>query len=148
MNLELLISKEKRSYLFASICSALTSFYFFYSLLHRNLYLEVLKFEYFSIVIFFLLIGNLLHGFFACKSYFNLRDHSSLERIVLIKKVFYKSLLLNFFTPYFILIIFFFAIGQFALGALALFLFLMMMGFCYYFDLRPLLIFYSLKREL
>ena len=133
----MLIARERRSYLFASLCSAIAALCMFYKLFQNDLYLKILEYVWFSIVIGLLILGNIVHGFFAFKSYNSLNDDMDVEGVKSIKKAYYKSFLINFLTPYFFLIVLFIAIKEYAIAFLAMALFLLMIVLCYYFDLKP-----------
>ena len=134
---QMLIARERRSYLFASLCSAIAALCMFYKLFQNDLYLKILEYVWFSIVIGLLILGNIVHGFFAFKSYNSLNDDMDVEGVKSIKKAYYKSFLINFLTPYFFLIVLFIAIKEYAIAFLAMALFLLMIVLCYYFDLKP-----------
>lgn len=133
----MLIARERRSYLFASLCSAIAALCMFYKLFQNDLYLKILEYIWFSIVIGLLILGNIVHGFFAFKSYNSLTDETDLDGIKSIKKSYYKSFLVNFLTPYFLLIVLFIAMKEYAIALLAMALFLLMIVLCYYGDLKP-----------
>ena len=135
--IQLLVSREKRSYLFASLCSAIAALSMFYKLFQNDLYVKILKFPWFALVVFLLILGNLIHGYFAFKSYNELEDKSDLEKVKDIKRIYYKSFLINFLTPYVVLIILFIFIKEFLIALIALILFCTMSIGCYYLDLKP-----------
>lgn len=133
----MLVAREKRSYLFASLCSAIAALCMFYKLFQNDLYLKIMDYFWFSLVIGLLILGNIVHGFFAFKSYNSLDDESDVDAIKAIKRTYYKSFIVNFLTPYMFLIILFIVIKEFAVAMIAAILFLLMVSVCYYFDLRP-----------
>ncbi len=135
--IKVLIFREKRSYLFASLCSAIAALSMFYKLFQNDLYLKILKFPWFALVVGLLILGNMIHGFFAFKSYNELEEESSLDEVKNIKKTYYKSFLINFLTPYVVLIILFIFIKEFIIAFIALVLFFLMSVGCYFFDLKP-----------
>ena len=135
--IHILISREKRSYFFASLCSAIAALSMFYKVFQNDLYLKILKFPWFAFVVILLILGNTIHGFFAFKSYNELIEDSDLEKVKSIKKVYYKSFLVNFLVPYIVLILLFIFIKEFLIAFIALILFSIMSFGCYYFDLKP-----------
>lgn len=144
VQLNKLIKKEQRSYLVAATCSAGAALMIFYKLLLNELYLKILDYPWMGIVLFFLIVGNLIHGFFAFKSFQAISEQCSLSEIIKTKITFYKSLIVNFLLPYLFLIVLFIFIKEFALAIMALSLFMLMIFVCYVFDLRPIL---SLKEK-
>lgn len=133
----MLVARERRSYLFASLCSALAALCIFYKLFQNDLYVKILKFPWFSIAIGLMLLGNIAHGFFAFRSFNMLDDESDVESIKAVKRTFYKSFIVNFLTPYLFLIVLFIVMKEFVVAFVASVLFLLMVVVCYYFDLRP-----------
>ncbi len=134
---QLLVAREKRSYLFASTCSAVAALFMFYKMFQNDLYIKILKFPWFSLVIGLLIIGNVVHGFFAFKSFNSLGDESDVDDIKAVKRSYYKSLIVNFLTPYMFLIIFFITIKEFFVAFMAFLLFVLMISGCYFLDLKP-----------
>ncbi len=134
---QMLVAREKRSYLFASLCSAIAALCMFYKMFQNDLYLKILEYKWFAIVIGLLIIGNIVHGFFAFKSYNMLDDESDVDTIKAVKRSYYRSFIINFLTPYMLLIILFILMKELAIAAIAFILFLLMIALCYYFDLKP-----------
>ena len=139
-----LIFREKRGYLFAAICSASAALMMFYKLLLNDLYSKILEFPWMAFVLGCLIVGNLVHGFFAFKSFQSMNDSCKLQDLIKIKITFYKSLIINFLVPYLFLIILFVMIEEFRIAVVALLLFILMSMVCYTFDLKPIL---SLRKE-
>ncbi|MBC7712990.1 MAG: hypothetical protein H7177_06610 [Rhizobacter sp.] len=139
IKLSKLIVRERRGYLFAALCSATAALMIFYKLLLNDLYVKILGYPWMAIVLGCLIVGNLIHGFFAFKSFQSIDEKCTLAEIKKIKVTFYKSLIVNFLLPYLFLIILFVAIKEFGLAVIALLLFLLMSMVCYVFDLRPVL---------
>ncbi len=135
--IRLLVFREKRSYLFASLCSAMAALSMFYKLFQNDLYVKILKFPWFAFVVALLILGNMVHGFFAFKSFNELEENSDLAMVKEIKKTYYKSFLINFLTPYIVLIILFIVIKEFMIALVAMILFCLMSLGCYFFDLKP-----------
>lgn len=134
-----LILKERRSYLFAAMCSALAALLLFYKLFQHNLYLKIMDYTWIAIVLGWLILGNIVHGYFAFRSYSSLQDSSDVDDIKAVKIVFYRSLSLNFFLPYVMLIVLFLVMKEFWVATIASTLLLIMSCGCYYLDLRPIL---------
>lgn len=134
---QLLVAREKRSYLFASTCSAVAALFMFYKMFQNDLYIKILKFPWFSLVIGLLIVGNVVHGFFAFRSFNSLNDQSDVDEIKSVKRIYYKSLIVNFLTPYMFLIIFFITVNEYFVALMAFFLFVMMIAGCYFLDLKP-----------
>lgn len=134
---QLIVAREKRSYLFASTCSAVAALFMFYKLFQNDLYVKILNFPWFSLVIGLLIIGNIIHGFFAFKSFNTLNEESDIDDIKAVKRTYYKSLIINFLTPYIFLIIFFITVKEFFVALMAFLLFIMMISGCYFLDLKP-----------
>ena len=134
-----LVTREKRSYLFAAGCSAVAALMMFYKMLLNDLYVKILNYPWMAFVLGCLIIGNLIHGFFAFKSFKLLNEKYTLEELIKIKIIFYKSLIINFLVPYLMLIILFISIHEYAVAVIALLLFILMSVICYFFDLRPVL---------
>jgi hypothetical protein len=134
-----LVIKEKRNYLFAAICSAGASLMIFYNIFSSDLYLMFKDFPWMGLIILFLIIGNIIHGYFSLTSFQALKNNSNLLDIINEKQKFYKSLVVNFLIPYFSLILFFAGMKEFALAFSALTIFLGILILCYYFDLKPIL---------
>ena len=134
-----LISRERRSYLFAAFCSAIAALLLFYKLFQNDLYLKIINYIWMAIVLFLLILGNIVHGFFAFKSYGLIEDTSDMDTIKSVKITFYKSLIVNFFFPYALLIILFLGMKEIMVATMASLLLLMMTLGCYYLDLRPIL---------
>lgn len=134
-----LILRERRSYLFASLCSALAALLLFYKLFQHNLYLKILDYTWIAIVLGWLILGNIVHGYFAFRSFSSLEDNSDVDEIKAIKMTFYKSLAINFFLPYIMLIVLFLVMKEFWVATIASTLLVMMSCGCYYLDLRPVL---------
>lgn len=134
---QLIVAREKRSYLFASTCSAVAALFMFYKLFQNELYIKILNFPWFSLVIGLLILGNIIHGFFAFKSFSTLNDESDIDDIKAVKRTYYKSLIINFLTPYIFLIIFFITVKEFFVALMAFLLFIMMISGCYFLDLKP-----------
>jgi len=135
--IKLLVYREKRSYLFASLCSAMAALSMFYKLFQNDLYVKILKFPWFASVVLLLILGNMIHGFFAFKSYNELHESSDLMQVKDIKRIYYKSFLINFLTPYIVLIILFITIKEFFIALIAMILFCFMALGCYFLDLKP-----------
>ncbi len=133
----MLVAREKRSYLFASLCSAIAALCMFYKMFQNDLYLKILDYKWFAFVIGLLIIGNIVHGFFAFRSFNSLDDDSDVEMIKAVKRTYYKSFIINFLSPYMMLIILFIIMKEVAVAMIAFILFLLMIALCYYFDLRP-----------
>lgn len=134
---QLIVAREKRSYLFASTCSVVAALFMFYKLFQNELYIKILNFPWFSLVIGLLILGNIIHGFFAFKSFNTLNDESDIDDIKAVKRTYYKSLIINFLTPYIFLIIFFITVKEFFVALMAFLLFIMMISGCYFLDLKP-----------
>lgn len=134
-----LILRERRSYLFASLCSALAALLLFYKLFQHNLYLKILDYTWIAIVLGWLILGNIVHGYFAFRSFSSLEDDTDVDEIKAIKMTFYKSLAINFFLPYIMLIVLFLVMKEFWVATIASTLLVMMSCGCYYLDLRPVL---------
>ena len=134
-----IIIRERRSYLIAAICSAVGALLLFYKLMENDLYLKILNYKWIAAVLLLLIIGNIIHGFFAFKSWNSLEDDMSIEDIIRTKIIFYKSLIVNFFIPYILLIILFFVMKEFVISTIASCLLLLMSLGCYYMDLLPVL---------
>lgn len=134
-----LILRERRSYLFASMCSALAALLLFYKLFQNSLYLKIMDYTWIAAVLAWLILGNIVHGYFAFRSFNSLKDDTEVDEIKIIKLTFYKSLLINFFLPYVMLIILFLVMKEVLIATIASVLLLMMSAGCYYLDLRPVL---------
>jgi hypothetical protein len=134
-----LISRERRSYLFAACCSALAALMLFYKLFQNDLYLKIINYIWMALVLFLLILGNIIHGFFAFKSYSSIEDNTDMRTIKNVKITFYKSLMINFFFPYALLIILFLGMKELLIATMASMLLLVMTLGCYYLDLRPIL---------
>lgn len=134
-----LIKRERHSYLFAACCSAGAALLLFYKLFQHDLYLKIINYIWISIVLGLLILGNIIHGYFAFKSYHLIEDTSDIKTIKNIKVGFYKSLIINFFFPYALLIMLFLGMQELAVATIASVLLLMMTLGCYYLDLRPIL---------
>lgn len=134
-----LILRERRSYLFASMCSALAALLLFYKLFQHNLYLKIMDYTWIAVVLGWLILGNIVHGYFAFRSFSSLEDDSDVDDIKAIKITFYKSLAINFFLPYIMLIVLFLVMKEFWVATIASTLLVMMSCGCYYLDLRPIL---------
>ena len=132
-----LVSREKRSYLFAALCSAFAALLLFYKLFQNNLYMRIIDYVWIAAVLFLLILGNIIHGFFALQSFRSLSDQSDIEKIKTIKLTFYKSLVINFFIPYIMLIILFLSMKEWLIATIASSLFLMMTVGSYYLDFLP-----------
>ncbi len=139
-----LITREKRAYLFAAICSAAAALMMFYKLMLNDLYMKILNYPWMAFVLGCLIVGNMIHGFFAFRSFQSLNEKCTLVELIKIKIVFYKSLVINFLLPYLFLIILFVTIREYAIAVIALLLFILMSMVCYTFDLKPIL---ALKKE-
>ena len=137
--LNTLIYREKRGYLFAAICSAAAALMMFYKLLLNDLYVKILNYPWMAFVLACLTVGNLIHGFFAFRSFQSIDEKCTLVELIKIKIIFYKSLIINFLLPYLFLIILFIVIKEYALSVIALLLFILMSMVCYVFDLKPVL---------
>lgn len=135
-----LILRERRSYLFASMSSAMAALLLFYKLFQNNLYLKILDYTWIALVLGWLILGNIIHGYFAFRSFNSLQDETEIDEIKSIKVTFYKSLMINFFLPYIMLIILFIVMKEFLVATIASVLLLMMSGGCYYLDLRPIML--------
>lgn len=144
LQLNKLITREKRTYLFAAGCSAVAALMMFYKLLLNDLYVKVLNYPWMAFVLGCLIVGNLVHGFFAFKSFQNLGLNCTLAEIIRIKIIFYKSLIINFLLPYLFLIILFITIREYAVAIIALLLFILMSSISYVFDMKPIL---ALRKE-
>ena len=134
-----LILRERRSYLFASMSSALAALLLFYKLFKNDLYIKILDYIWIAVVLGWLILGNVIHGYFAFRSFSLLKDDSEIDEIKVIKWTFYKSLLINFFFPYVMLIVLFLVMKEVLVATIASVLLLMMTGGCYYLDLRPIM---------
>lgn len=134
-----LILRERRSYLFASMSSAMAALLLFYKLFQNNLYLKIMDYTWIALVLGWLILGNIVHGYFAFRSFNSLEDNSEIDEIKSIKVTFYKSLLFNFFLPYIMLIILFLVMKEFLVATIASVLLFMMSAGCYYLDLRPIM---------
>lgn len=134
-----LIKRERHSYLFAACCSAGAALLLFYKLFQNNLYLKIINYVWMAVVLGLLILGNIIHGYFAFKSYSLIEDTSDIRTIKNIKIGFYKSLLINFFLPYSFLIMLFLGMQELMVATIAAVLLLMMTLGCYYLDLRPIL---------
>lgn len=135
-----LILRERRSYLFASMCSAIAALLLFYKLFQNNLYLKIMDYTWIALVLGWLILGNIIHGYFAFRSFNSLEDNSEIDEIKRIKVTFYRSLLINFFLPYIMLIILFLVMKEFKVATIASVLLFMMSAGCYYLDLRPIML--------
>lgn len=135
-----LILRERRSYLFASMSSAMAALLLFYKLFQNNLYLKIMDYTWIALVLGWLILGNIVHGYFAFRSFNSLEDNSEIDEIKGIKVTFYKSLLINFFLPYIMLIILFLVMKEFLVATIASVLLFMMSAGCYYLDLRPIML--------
>lgn len=134
-----IVLRERRSYLFAACSSAFAALMLFYKLFQNDLYLKIINYMWMAIVLFLLILGNIVHGFFAFKSYNSIEEGSDLETIKNVKITFYKSLIINFFFPYVLLIILFLGMKELLVATMASILLLMMTLGCYYLDLRPIM---------
>lgn len=112
----------------------------FYKLFQNNLYLKILDYTWIALVLGWLILGNIIHGYFAFRSFNSLQDETEIDEIKSIKVTFYKSLMINFFLPYIMLIILFIVMKEFLVATIASVLLLMMSGGCYYLDLRPIML--------
>ncbi|MBC7427364.1 MAG: hypothetical protein H7336_02050 [Bacteriovorax sp.] len=139
IQLNKLITKERRGYLFAAVCSAAAALMMFYKLFLNDLYVKIMGYPWMAIVLGLLIIGNMIHGFFAFRSFQSTNEKCTLAELVRLKIIFYKSLVVNFLLPYLFLIILFIAIKEYALAVIALLLFILMSMVCYVFDLKPIL---------
>ncbi|MBY0412569.1 MAG: hypothetical protein K2Q18_00315, partial [Bdellovibrionales bacterium] len=83
--------------------------------------------------------GNLIHGYYAFKSFSAFEENTYIDTIKMIKVSFYKSLFINFFFPYALLIMLFLGMQELYVATVASVLLLMMTLGCYYLDLRPIL---------
>jgi hypothetical protein len=137
--LELIIVRERRSYLFAATCSAVAALFMFYKLFLNDLYLKFLDFKWFGLVVGLLILGNIIHGFFAFKSFNDISSESTLLEIKKVKKTYYISLIVNFFSPYLSLIILFIFINEFSAACVAMALLILMILGCYFLDLKPIM---------
>ena len=135
-----LVLRERRSYLFASVCSAFAALLLFYKLLHHNLYIKIMDYTWIAIVLGWLILGNIVHGYFAFRRFSLLVDSSDVDDIKIIKITLYKSLTVNFFLPYIMLIILFLFMKEILIATIASTLLLIMSSGCYYLDLRPILL--------
>lgn len=135
-----LILRERRSYLFASMSSAMAALLLFYKLFQNNLYLKILDYTWIALVLGWLILGNIVHGYFAFRSFNSLEDNSEIDEIKTIKLTFYKSLVINFFLPYIMLIILFLVMKELLVAMIASVLLFMMSAGCYYLDLRPIML--------
>lgn len=136
-----LITRERRAYLFAAGCSAVAAMMMFYKLMLNNLYEKILNYPWMAFVLGCLIIGNIVHGFFAFRSFQSLNEKCTLSELIKIKIVFYKSFIINFLLPYLFLIILFVMIREYAIAIIALLLFILMSMISYVFDLKPILAF-------
>ncbi|MBY0415716.1 MAG: hypothetical protein K2Q18_16195, partial [Bdellovibrionales bacterium] len=102
-----IIKRERHSYLFAACCSAGAALLLFYKLFENNLYLKILNYMWMAIVVGLLILGNLIHGYYAFKSYSAIEENTDIDTIKMIKVSIYKSLFINFFFPYALLIMLF-----------------------------------------
>ena len=114
-----IIIRERRSYLIAATCSAVAALLLFYKLMQNDLYLKILNFKWIAGVLFLLIVGNIIHGFFAFKSWSSIEDDANLEDLIKTKINFYKSLVINFFIPYIFLIILFLVMKEFIISTIA-----------------------------
>ena len=135
-----LILKERRSYLFASMCSAIAALLLFYKLFQHNLYLKIMDYTWIAIVLGWLILGNIIHGYFAFRSFSILNKNSDVDDVKTVKIIFYKSLTVNFFLPYIMLIILFLVMKEVKIATIASTLLVIMSCGCYYLDLRPVLL--------
>ena len=135
-----LILKERRSYLFASMCSAIAALLLFYKLFQHNLYLKIMDYTWIAIVLGWLILGNIIHGYFAFRSFSILNKNSDVDDVKTVKIIFYKSLTVNFFLPYIMLIILFLVMKEVKIATIASTLLVIMRCGCYYLDLRPVLL--------
>lgn len=135
-----LILRERRSYLFASMCSAMAALLLFYKLFQNSLYLKILDYTWIALVLGWLILGNIVHGYFAFKSFNSLTDDIEIDDIKSIKLTFYKSLVINFFLPYIMLIVLFVVMNELVVASIASVLLFMMSAGCYYLDLRPVML--------
>jgi hypothetical protein len=135
-----LVLRERRSYLFASMCSAIAALLLFYKLFQNSLYLKILDYAWIALVLGWLILGNIVHGYFAFKSFNSLTDNTEMDDIKSIKLTFYKSLMINFFLPYIMLIILFVVMNELVIASIASILLFIMGAGCYYLDLRPVML--------
>jgi hypothetical protein len=141
-----LILRERRSYLFASMCSAVAALLLFYKLFQNSLYLKILDYTWIALVLGWLILGNVVHGYFAFRSFNLLSNDAEIDDIKSIKLNFYKSLVINFFLPYIMLIILFVVMKELVVATIASILLFMMSAGCYYFDLRPVMLLKNNKK--
>jgi hypothetical protein len=134
-----LIKRERHSYLFAACASAGAAMLLFYKLFQNDLYLKIINYLWMAIVLALLILGNMIHGYYAFRSYHLIEDDSDIRTIKNIKISFYKSLIINFFFPYVLLIMLFLGMREVTVATIASVLLLMMTLGCYYLDLRPIL---------
>jgi hypothetical protein len=135
----ILIDRDRRNYFFASVCSALTALLIFYKLFHNDFYLRLIEFHWYAAVVGALTLGNLIHGYFAFKSFDSIGKVTDIEGILKVKFSYYKSMIFYFFTPYFLTIVLFITMQEFQIAFLGSLLFALMISICYFFDLKPLL---------
>jgi hypothetical protein len=98
-----------------------------------------MDYTWIAVVLGWLILGNIVHGYFAFRSFSSLVDDSEVDDIKAIKITFYKSLAINFFLPYIMLIVLFLVMKEFWVATIASTLLVMMSCGCYYLDLRPIL---------
>jgi hypothetical protein len=134
-----LIKRERRGYLFAATCSAAAALMIFYKLLLNELYAKIMNYPWMAFVLGCLVVGNMIHGFFAFRSFQLIEENSTISELIKIKIIFYKSLIVNFLLPYLFLIILFIVIKEYSLALIALLLFILMSMVCYVFDLKPMI---------
>ena len=88
VQLNKLITREKRGYLFAAICSAAAAMMMFYKLLLNDLYIKIMGYPWMAMVLGFLILGNIIHGFFAFRSYQSIHENCTVVELVKFKIVF------------------------------------------------------------
>ena len=142
-----LIFREKRGYLFAAICSAAAAMMMFYKLLLNDLYIKIMAYPWMALVLGCFIVGNLIHGYFAFRSFQSFDESCTLDNLIKIKITFYRSLIINFLLPYLFLIVLFVVIKEFRVAIIALLLFILMSMVCYVFDLKPVLSLVKDQRE-
>lgn len=135
-DLRTLIARERFSYLCAFLSSLAISFYLLVQIFQYDILASVMKMKLLAITLLLLGIGNVIHGYFAFRSFFQLAD-LKINEVINVKKMFYISLFFNFIIPYNVLIYTFYHLnqGQVALSALIL-LFAIVLT-CLYCDILP-----------
>lgn len=135
-DLRTLIARERFSYLCAFLSSLGISFYILVQIFQYDILASVLKMKLLAVTLLLLGIGNIIHGYFAFKSFFQLTD-LKINEVVNVKKIFYISLFFNFIIPYNVLIYTFYFLKQNQVAISALILLMAIVLTCVYCDILP-----------